>query len=1267
MKRYFFVFFFLFPLLAISQTLPSYINAKAPEVSAFEKHIETPVSMYTGVPSISIPLYDIEIKGVKIPIVLNYHAGGIRVDQEATWVGLGWDLSYGGQISRTVRGLPDERYFIIGGTQSNALSNINYFRQYPNITADPTLSLRYDAMRQAKYRANDYMPDAFYYSALGYSGKFMFSQEQNKFILFPREDIAIKYFGAPNISAVNFYKWNLKLPEGTSVDFGQDANSSSYTDQNVTEPVTLNSWLVKTVRNVNNDSVTYNYESFLYDTYKISGQSSTITTPSHLQTFNTNVTRFYYNDRRPTSINFPNGTINFITTDRSDMPTKALSEIDVLNNNGGIIKRIVFRYSYFNGSNYDMASIIGNWQNYVSDSYRYTRLRLDGIDIIGSDGTSTKSYNFDYYTSTIMPSKWSFAQDHWGFYNGKINTTQYSFIPNFYTNNYAPFTGGDRGVDPNYSNLFSLKSVIYPEGGKTEYIYENNTTGLNGIPSNFLNTFQDNNLLDKSATISINGSGRMSANQTPDHTTSGVRYFYQYFTASDPNFLSPGYSWLCSTNFGISSLEQSMTPAMNNAKFMLEQLVGGVWTEVREFNSHPTNNTFNGSNNDIIRFKSAGSYRLTIALTYTGTQGSAAENQPYNLSFTVKWREINPATKMVYAGGLRVKDINYRRANGNIVKKKHYDYINPYADATIPTYTSGRVVSFPYYYQLKTNIINFAGGGDYWFETLSAQSSQPLETTSGSYCGYEYVNEIDVDSTNAANNLKAVNHFSFNPPYFSQYYPMMHLGAWEPEEWTRGKLLSTQYYKGNSIIKKEDYSYYDWSPHLVNQTNEDYVQEINTDLISNQYLQRICSCTVSNFPVDFIDTDQLLNTLGQGAYNTGWYYGVDFYHQTSPPPPNPPYAWDHVELPYFLHYTGFDKPKSKTITSYDGGHAVVQAENYFYEKTPSLYQQTKTQTFSSMKDTLETRVKYSLDSAAVNVYNHMLMRHILNRTIVQSQYKNSIFLQSSNTNYKQWADTAILAPVRDIVQIGSNGAYVKNVYNAYDSKGNVLSASKSLGANVSYLWGYNNQYPIAAVGNAHSNDIFFEGFEENLGNTVLGDSKTGRYSHTGGYSKTLTGLDNGSYLLTYWQGAGSVWTLVSTPVTVSTGAYTINLSTQVDDIRFYPANAMMTTYTYDPLIGITSITDQKNESTYYEYDGLQRLLDIKDKDRNIIKSFCYNYAINASGCLLNLPSIPNARKDIVFTKSCSAGYVGSQVTYYSSIREIRIQYFTTGCRHTGNK
>jgi YD repeat-containing protein len=63
----------------------------------------------------------------------------------------------------------------------------------------------------------------------------------------------------------------------------------------------------------------------------------------------------------------------------------------------------------------------------------------------------------------------------------------------------------------------------------------------------------------------------------------------------------------------------------------------------------------------------------------------------------------------------------------------------------------------------------------------------------------------------------------------------------------------------------------------------------------------------------------------------------------------------------------------------------------------------------------------------------------------------------------------------------------------------------------------------------------------------------------------------------------------------------------IDELRVCPAGALMTTYTYDPLNGLTSQCDENNRITYYEYDTMGRLRDVKDQDGNVIKTIDYHY------------------------------------------------------------
>lgn len=79
---------------------------------------------YNGLPDISIPIYTVKMDGTEIPIVLRYNPNSTRVDNKASWVGYGWDLDIGGNVSRIVNGTPDDvvitdRFGLIDDLPSN--------------------------------------------------------------------------------------------------------------------------------------------------------------------------------------------------------------------------------------------------------------------------------------------------------------------------------------------------------------------------------------------------------------------------------------------------------------------------------------------------------------------------------------------------------------------------------------------------------------------------------------------------------------------------------------------------------------------------------------------------------------------------------------------------------------------------------------------------------------------------------------------------------------------------------------------------------------------------------------------------------------------------------------------------------------------------------------------------------------------------------------------------------------------------------------------
>ncbi|MEO1519025.1 MAG: hypothetical protein AAFV95_28690, partial [Bacteroidota bacterium] len=67
----------------------------APNAASLGKYGDVPVSYYTGVPNIGVPIHTLQEGPLSLPISLNYHAGGVKVAEMASWVGLGWSLSAG--------------------------------------------------------------------------------------------------------------------------------------------------------------------------------------------------------------------------------------------------------------------------------------------------------------------------------------------------------------------------------------------------------------------------------------------------------------------------------------------------------------------------------------------------------------------------------------------------------------------------------------------------------------------------------------------------------------------------------------------------------------------------------------------------------------------------------------------------------------------------------------------------------------------------------------------------------------------------------------------------------------------------------------------------------------------------------------------------------------------------------------------------------------------------------------------------------------------
>jgi hypothetical protein len=218
--------------------------------------------------------------------------------------------------------------------------------------------------------------------------------------------------------------------------------------------------------------------------------------------------------------------------------------------------------------------------------------------------------------------------------------------------------------------------------------------------------------------------------------------------------------------------------------------------------------------------------------------------------------------------------------------------------------------------------------------------------------------------------------------------------------------------------------------------------------------------------------------------------------------------------------------------------------------------------------------------------------------------------------------------VRDTIHLVAQQKYI-----AYDTKGNLLETRNALnGTSNSIVMDYGKQFPVAQVSNGSTAAIAYSSFESDgwggwtasPGYTLLapaGGGVTGKNTFSGTLTKKVPA---GNYIVSLWASpSGSASVNAAGGVLLSTAGpngwklYQWNLSSSdsltvavtaynMDEVRLYPANANMATFTYEPMIGVTGNCDANNTLVYYSYDNLNRLRFLRDKDQNILKKFDYD-------------------------------------------------------------
>lgn len=183
------------------------------------------VDLYTGRLNYTIPLHVVKSRELEIPISVQYSTDGVKVDDLASDVGLGWQINAGGVVGRVMRGLPDEfdgPYTIQlgGGNQANVAAKGfldasvgDYADKDYFISASRSVD---DRKRIVEFsnRTGDYVslgsnpkvwdtePDEFYFNFDRYSGKFVFDKN-GAIQIVPHQNLLITKIITNNLYASN--------------------------------------------------------------------------------------------------------------------------------------------------------------------------------------------------------------------------------------------------------------------------------------------------------------------------------------------------------------------------------------------------------------------------------------------------------------------------------------------------------------------------------------------------------------------------------------------------------------------------------------------------------------------------------------------------------------------------------------------------------------------------------------------------------------------------------------------------------------------------------------------------------------------------------------------------------------------------------------------------------------------------------------------------------------------------------------------------------
>ena len=1016
--------------LTSEMLLPQFSNL-TPEAASLGKYGAFQVSEYSGAANISIPLYTVKSGDISFPISLYYEGTGIKVEQDATFVGLGWNLSYGGMISHIICGHNDFH---------DPTNRTNYWKNYwantdtfPQNQPCEIYMPKWVDKGGNEYLLYDYIskgydcPDIFRASFCGHNIAFIIDARlgkgadgQDSIVIL--SDSQKKYRISYKIGKYNFPSaFTITDDKGISYVF------NAYSE-NCNQYVQADSYYLEKIYDSDGAcaksivSIEYEQECFYYTpsrpiqkfheptTQHINNNYENIPTIDNFSSFFDNIIHgtehapyIGCNDNGGCDKVYPKriitalDTIEFTKEPREDIKgAKSISGITVKSKNGDITRNIRLTYDYY----------LENPEK-PFHSYSHKRLKLTGVTI------DEQKYQFEY-DNQKLPSFASYSKDYWGYYNG-ANPQAYKFfgcspaytILNDMVRPVEHLDGSNRLASEELCNVGMLKRIIYPTGGYTDYEFE-------------AHRFNDKYYYpDASHKISFPPS--VLTIKDGEVTMVGTMTDSICFVAKQEKYYL------------------QLSYHLNNTAGNLNIIIRDSSKKYDLYNLTYFKKNENFTDSIPLSLTKGDAYIITINLI---------DNSQYHFSTyaqcSVKHDSINtnvaalPTTRdenggYSIGGGLRIKTI------------KNYDSNSTYLNGVKYEYYGGKLLSPTV--QLEKHYI------DFYYNHI--EPNVPVGIT-------------DVTLINARVAFKYANTEPSYPYICSLGIPTI-VGY--------DTVVKSEEDKNGNIQRKTVLNYFNYG--YV--TNDSQTNSINNRMQNSFYFNSYYSDTnqVQGHLNGKIKNEIVYSGTGKKNYQTSYEYSCKKLGSVLYPKCFPKFLsnFQHVDgqfdLAFFRKFITWSYLTKKDETFYDanGNKTTSRVTTYTYDD--SNYQVSQ-QTISDGQNTESVRYWYPLNSGNPSTgLSYLINRNCLSEVTGVDTYKNGVFTGGSKFNYTTYnnLDAPAVKACFSILPNSGRTNVLEMKVTVYDSYGNIREYEKKDGTPVTILWSYYHQYPVMEIVGKRYEDI----------------------------------------------------------------------------------------------------------------------------------------------------------------------------------------------------